>query len=169
MESDKKYIMRILGAENTAKPKGTKIIVKPAIQSRVKSLTELAANQLERSIKRQAKLPEPGTSNRVKSLKHLAANAMVEDKARESKSVLTFSNRPVSLAEMRHDELDKITASHFSPDSSFQNLFDERLRHMPGKQGNVQITINTDVENIIGNKSTITPKRYGPFKVSVQK
>ena len=63
MESVKKYIMRILGAENTAKPKGTKIIVKPAIQSRVKSLTELAANQLERSIKRQAKLPEPGTSN----------------------------------------------------------------------------------------------------------
>ena len=45
------------GTENTVKPIGTENTVKP-----VKSLLELAANQLERSIMRPAKLPQPNTS-----------------------------------------------------------------------------------------------------------
>ena len=88
------------GAGNTVKP--------------VKSLLELAANQLERSNKRPSKLPEPDTTTRVKSLKHHAANAMVKDKikflednARESESVITYAKKPVSIADMRHEELDK--------------------------------------------------------------
>ena len=35
---------------------------------------------------------------------------------------------------MWHDELDKTTATRFTPDSSFQNLFNERLKHIPGKR-----------------------------------
>lgn len=147
------------GTENTVKPIGTENTVKP-----VKSLLELAANQLERSIKQPAKLPQPNTSNRVKSLKYLAANAMVKDKikffedeARETESVI-HAKKPVSIADMRHDEFDKTTATRFTPDSSFQNLFNERLKHISGKRENVKITINADVMSIIGNKSTITPK-----------
>ena len=43
-----------------------------------KSLTQLAANKLEQSIKRPAVLPKQ--SNRMPTLKTLAANAMVKDK-----------------------------------------------------------------------------------------
>ena len=64
---------------------------------------------------------------------------------------------------MRHDQLDKTTAYRFTPDSSFQNLFDERLKNIRGQRENMQITINADVENMIGDKSTITPKTYGPW------
>ena len=159
------------GTENTVKPIGTENTVKP-----VKSLLELAANQSERSIMRPAKLPLPNTSNRVKSLKYLAANATVKDKIkffgdkpRETKSVITYAKKPVSFADMRHDEFDKTAATRFTPDSSFRNLFNERLKHISGKRENVQITINADVMNIIGNKSTITPETYGPFRIIVPK
>ena len=74
---------------------------------------------------RPAKLPQPNTSNRVRSLKYLAANAMVkdkikffEDKARETESVITYDKKPVSIADTRYDELDKTTATRFTPDSS---------------------------------------------------
>ena len=70
---------------------------------------------------------------------------------------------------MRHDELYKTTATRFTPDSSFQSLFDERLKHMPGKRENVQITINDDVENMLGNASNITTKTHDPFKMTVPK
>ena len=93
------------GTENTVKPIGTENTVNP-----VKSLLELAANQLERSIMRPAKLPQPNTSNRVKSLKYLAAKAMVkerikffEDKNRETESVITYGKKPLSIPDMRHD------------------------------------------------------------------
>ena len=39
---------------------------------------------------------------------------------------------------------------------------------MPGKRENVQIMINADVENIIGNKRMIT-QNYGPFKMEMPK
>ena len=45
-----------------------------------KSLTQLAAEKLEQSIKRPAVLPKQ--SNRLPTLKTLAANAMVKDKIR---------------------------------------------------------------------------------------
>ena len=34
---------------------------------------------------------------------------------------------------------------------------------MPGKRENVQLMINADVENIIGNTRVITQKNYEPF------
>ena len=92
-----------------------------------------------------------------------------EDKAREKESVITYAKKPVSIADMRHGELDKTTATRFTPDSSFQNLFNERLKHIPGKRENVQITINANVKYTIGNKSTITQKTYGPFRMAVRK
>lgn len=45
-----------------------------------------------------------------------------EDKGRQTESVITYAKKPVSIAYMRHDELDKTTATRFTPDSSFQNL-----------------------------------------------
>ena len=164
-------LLRQRGTENTVKPKGTKTIVKP-----VKSLVELAANQLERTIMRPATLLQPDTSNRVKSLKHLATNVMVKDKikffenkAKEKDSVITYDMKPVSIEDIRYEELDKARVSRFKSNSTFQKLFEERLKHMTGKRENVQITINADVEKMLGNASEITSKTYGPFKISVPK
>ena len=70
---------------------------------------------------------------------------------------------------MRHEEVDAAWTTRFKPDSSLLHLYDDRLKHMPGKRENVQITIEADVENLIVNKSTITPKTCGPFKMSVPK
>lgn len=36
-----------------------------------------------------------------------------EDKARETESVITYAKKPVSIADMRHGELDKTTATRF--------------------------------------------------------
>ena len=54
------------------------------------------------------------------------------------------------------------------PATTFQNLFENRLDQMPGKRENVQIMINADVENIIGNERLIT-QNYGPFKMEMPK
>ena len=67
------------GTDITVEPK-TVISVKP-----VKSLVQLAAEQLERSIKRPAILPQPSTLTHVPTLKHLAANAIAKVKINFSK------------------------------------------------------------------------------------
>lgn len=67
------------GTDITVEPK-TVISVKP-----VKSLVQLAAEQLERSIKRPAILPQPSTLTHVPTLKHLVANAIAKVKINFSK------------------------------------------------------------------------------------
>lgn len=90
---------------------------------------------------RPAKLPTSTKppQTKIKSLTELAAKNIVkdrikfyEDKARETESVITYAKMPVSIADMRHEELDMTKTSRFKHDSSFQNLFDDRLKHMPG-------------------------------------
>ena len=90
-----------------------------------------------------------------------------EHKARKTEAVITYAKKPISIASMRNEELDTARTSRFKRDSSFLNLFGHRLKKLPGKRENIQITINADVENMIGDKSTITPKTYGPFKMTV--
>lgn len=68
---------------------------------------------------------------------------------------------------MREEELDKSRISQFMPASTFMNLFENRLNRMPGKKENVQIMINADVENSVGNKKVITQKSYGPFRMEM--
>ena len=81
-----------------------------------KSLTQLAAEKLEQSIKRPAVLPKQ--SNRMPTLKTLAANAMVRDKIKyfeelSDKQVLTITldKKPVSLQNMRDEELKRARVS----------------------------------------------------------
>ena len=139
-----------------------------------KSLTELAAEKLEKSIKRPAVLPKQ--SNRMPTLKTLAANAMVKDKIKyfeelSDKQVPTIRlhKKPVSLQNMRDEELKRARVSKYKQQSSFQNLFHERLEQMPGKREWAQITINTVIEHTIGNRTEFTNKTYGPFKMEVPK
>ena len=139
-----------------------------------KSLTQLAAEKLEQSIKRPAVLPKQ--SNRLPTLKTLAANAMVEDKIKYfeelfDKKVPTIRlyKIPVSLQDMRDEKLKRARLSKYKKQSSFQNLFHERLEQIPGKREWAQITINTVIEHTIGNRTEFIDKSYRPFKMEVPK
>ena len=139
-----------------------------------KSLTQLAAEKLEQSIKRPAVLPKQ--SNRLRTLKTLAANAMVNDKIKyfeglSDKQVPTIRLQkiPVSLQNMRDEELEQANVSKYIRHTSFQNLFHRRLQQMPGKRERAQITINTVIEHTTGNGTEFTDKSYGPFKMEVPK
>ena len=70
---------------------------------------------------------------------------------------------------MRDEELKRARVSKYKKQSSFQNLFHERLEQMPGKREWAQITINTVIEHTIGNRTEFTDKSYGPFKMEVPK
>ena len=70
---------------------------------------------------------------------------------------------------MRDEELKRARVSKYKKQSSFQNLFHERLEQMPGKRERAQITINTVIEHTIGNRTEFTDKTYGPFKMEVPK
>ena len=70
---------------------------------------------------------------------------------------------------MRNEELKRARVSKYKQQSSFQNLFHERLEQMPGKREWAQITINTVIEHTIGNRTEFTNKTYGPFKMEVPK
>ena len=111
-----------------------------------KSLTQLAAEKLEQSIKRPAVLPKQ--SNRLPTLKTLAANAMVKDKIKyfeqlsdKQAPTIRLHKIPVSLQNMRDEELDQANVYKYIRHTSFQSLFHNRLQQMPGKRELAQITI----------------------------
>ena len=139
-----------------------------------KSLIQLAANKLEQSIKRPAVLPKQST--RLPTLKTLAANAMVKDKIKYFEELsdkqapnIRLHKIPVSLQNMRDEELRRARVSKYTRQSSFQNFFHNRLQQMPGKRERAQITINTVIEHTIGNRTEFTDKTYSPFKMEVPK
>ena len=139
-----------------------------------KSLTQLAAEKLEQSIKRPAVLPKQST--RLPTLKTLAAQALVKDRIKyfeelsdKQAPTIRLDKIPVSLQDMRDEELGRARVSKYKKQSSFQNLFHERLEQMPGKRERAQITINTVIEHTIGNRTEFTDKSYGPFKMEVPK
>ena len=139
-----------------------------------KSLTQLAAGKLEQSIKRPAVLPKH--SNRLPTLKTLAANAMFKDKIKyfeqlsdKQSPTIRLHKIPVSLQNMRDEELDQANVYKYIRHTSFQNLFHNRLQQMPGKRERAESTINAVIEHTIGNRTEYTDKTYGPFKMEVPK
>ena len=100
----------------------------------------------------------------------MAAKGLVKNKINywESKStndnapIIALDKNPISIADMREDELAKSGAARYSPNTSFQNLFEERLNQIPGKRERVQVMIEADVENWNGKTRMMTPKTFGP-------
>ena len=136
-----------------------------------KTLTQLAAEKMEQSIKRPAK-----QLNRMPSLTQLAARALVKDRIKyfeelsdKQAPTIRLDKISVSLQDMRDEELKRARVSKYKKQSSFQNLFQERLEQMPGKREGAQITINAVIEHTIGNRTEFIDKTYGPFKMEVPK
>ena len=145
-----------------------------SLSTKPKSSVQLAAEKLEQSIKRPAVLPKPGKL--TPTLKTLAAKALVKDKINywENKTnnnapIIALDKKPVSLQNMRDEELEQANVSKYTQHSSFQNLFRNRLQQMPGKRERAQIPINAVIEHTIGNRTKYTDKTYGPFKMEVPK
>ena len=67
---------------------------------------------------------------------------------------------------MRDEELARARVSKFDKQSSFQNMFEQRLQQMPGKREKVQITIQADIEHTLGNR--IRNREYRKVIWSVQ-
>ena len=139
-----------------------------------KSLVQLVAEKLEHSIKRPAILPKQ--SYKMSTLKTLRANAMVKDKIKyfenlsdKQASTIRLDIKAVSWQDMRDEELDRASISKYKKDSSFQNLFHNRLNNMPGKREKVQITIHADIEHILGTKAEINETTYEPFSMEIPK
>ena len=91
-----------------------------------KSLTQLAANKLEQSIKRPAVLPKR-ESTRLPTLKTLVANAMVKDKIKyfeelfdKQAPTIRLHKIPVSLQNMRDEELGRARVSKYTGNHHFQ-------------------------------------------------
>ena len=75
----------------------------------------------------------------MSTLKTLRANAMVKDKIKyfenlsdKQASTIRLDIKAVSWQDMRDEELDRASISKYKKDSSFQNLFHNRLNNMPG-------------------------------------
>ena len=118
----------------------------------------------------------PKQSTRLPALKTLAARALVKDRIKyfeelsdKQAPTIRLDKIPVSLQDMRDEELGRARVSKYKKQSSFQNLFHERLEQMPGKRERAQITINTVIEHTTGNRTEFTDKSYGPFKMEVPK
>ena len=156
---------------NKAGPVQTASAVRAGPVFNPKSLTQLVAEKMEQSIKRPAKQP-----SRMPSLTQLAARALVKDRIKyfeelsdKQAPTIRLDKISVSLQDMRDEELKRARVSKYKKQSSFQNLFHNRLQQMPGKRERAQITINTVIEHTIGNRTEFTDKSYGPFKMEVPK
>ena len=110
------------------------------------------------------------------SLTQLAARALVKDRIKyfeelsdKQAPTIRLDKIPASLQDMRDEELGRARVSKYTRQSSFKNLFHERLEQMTGKREWVQITINAVIEHTIGNRTEYIDKTYGPFKMEVPK
>ena len=68
---------------------------------------------------------------------------------------------------MREDELANSGTSRYSPNTTLQNLLEERLNRTPGKSERVQVMIEADVENWNGKTIMIILKTFGPFSMEI--
>ena len=149
--------------DQTVSVKPTGPVFKP------KSLVQLAAEKLEHSIKLPA--PQQIQDKYIPTLPHSVRHKIMhyEKLSDKQASTIRLDKKAVSLQDMQDEELTTQRVSKYKKDSSFQNLFKNRLDNMPGKREKVQIAINTEMEHTLGNRTEFINKTYGPFKMEVPK
>ena len=85
-----------------------------------------------------------------------------------SGKVLTYPKENVSIAQMREEELN-MTSIPGKMKMTFAELFDRRLKTMPGKKTRIQITVHAEVRYSLGASSELESKSWGPFQISIPK
>lgn len=69
---------------------------------------------------------------------------------------------------MREEELN-VTSIPGKMKMTFAELFDRRLKTMPGKKTRIQITVHAEVRYSLGASSELESKSWGPFQISIPK
>ena len=85
-----------------------------------------------------------------------------------SGKVLNYPPKIVLIAQMRDEELN-MTSTPGKLKLMFAELFDRRLKAMPGKKTKIQITVLAEVRYTIGSTSELESKEWGPFHISIPK
>ena len=85
-----------------------------------------------------------------------------------SGKVRIYPKKIVSIAQMRDEELN-MTSAPGKLKLTFAELFERRLKTMPGKKTKIQITVLAEVTYTIGSASELESKEWGPFHISIPK
>ena len=85
-----------------------------------------------------------------------------------SGKVLNYPKKIVSIAQMRDEELN-MTSAPGKLKLTFAELFERRLKTMPGKKTKIQITVLAEVTYTIGSPLELESKEWGPFHISIPK
>lgn len=133
-------------------------------------LNKLSLDQLADYVKQQQKIqkskPSPKPVSKPLS-KPKISTKLSQLLSSSSGSVLNYPRENVSIALMREEELN-MTSIPGKMKMTFAELFDRRLKTMPGKKTRIKITVLAEVRYSLGATSELESKSWGPFKLVFQ-
>ena len=143
------------------------------IYSMKPELNKMCLDQLAECVKRQQAIeaakkvvqkpilkPVSKTKTTLETIRHKILSS--------SGKVIEYSKINVSIAKMREEEL-SMTSTPGKQKMTFAELFDRRLKTIPGKKTRIQITVHAEVRYSLGITSELQSKSYGPFNISIPK
>ena len=125
------------------------------------------AQNLVKQTEKVKQQPKPKTIKPVKSITTKASTKLSQILSSSGK-VLNYPKEIVSIAQMRDEELN-MTSAPGKLKLTFAELFERRLKTMPGKKTKIQITVLAGVRYTIGSTSELESKEWGPFHISIPK
>ena len=133
-------------------------------------LSKLSPQELlkyaQNHVKQEKSKPLP-KSKPVKSITIKPSTKLSQILASSGK-VLNYPQKIVSLAEMRDEELD-MTSATGKLKLTFAELFERRLKLIPGKKTKIQTTVLAEVRYSMGIIESLESKEWGPFHISIPK
>lgn len=102
----------------------------------------------------------------IKSVKEITEffEARIMKASKDKPEVFNFKKKPVSLREFREEEMKRAQVSRTAKDTTFQQLFDNRLKTMQ-PQTRIQVTLYIDIMS----HGLSIQKVFGPFKTTMPK
>ena len=102
----------------------------------------------------------------IKSVKEITEffEARIMKASKDKPEVFNFKKKPGSYREFREEEMKRAQVSRTAKDTTFQQLFDNRLKTMQ-PQTRIQITLYIDIMS----HGLSIQKVFGPFKTTMPK
>ena len=125
------------------------------------------AQNLVKQTEKVKQQPKPKTIKPIKSIT-IKPSRKLSQILSSSGKVLNYPKEIVSIAQMRDEELN-MTSAPSKLKMAYAELFERRLKTMPGKKTKIQITVLAEVRYTIGSTSELESKERGPFHISIPK